>query len=202
MTIYALKPAFRKALEPVGRRLVRAHVSPDSVTLAGVFFAMVGGLGLLLGREGEAWLVLFPAAALLRTAANALDGWIAQETGTNRALGEVLNETCDRVADVVMVIPLGLVSGVPDLLVAATLAAMLITSFIGVAVKAAGGSRVYAGVMGKPDRMLVLAVAAIAAMFLDPHIALSAGLWVVFTGAIITIIQRAVIARRELAGRR
>jgi phosphatidylglycerophosphate synthase len=198
MAIYTLKPAFRRALAPIGRLLVGAGVSADAVTVAGVIFAAVGGLGIWMGRHGGPWLLLVPAGALLRTAANALDGWIAQKTGTSRPLGEVLNETADRVADVAMVLPVALVPGVSSLLVAGALAAMLIVSFLGVAIKAAGGPRVYAGVMGKPDRMLVLGIAAIAGLVTEPRVAFTLALWVVLSGAAITLVQRAVIARREL----
>lgn len=198
MAIYALKPAFRKALAPIGRRLVVAGVSADAVTVAGVGFAAVGGLGVWMGRHGDPWLLLVPAGALLRTAANALDGWIAQETGTSRPLGEVLNETADRVADAAMVLPIALVPGVPGLLVAGTLAAMLVASFLGVAIKAAGGPRVYTGVMGKPDRMLVLSIAALAGLVTEPRAAFALALWVVLIGVAITLAQRALIGRREL----
>jgi phosphatidylglycerophosphate synthase len=198
MAIYRLKPAFRRALAPVGRILVRAGISADAVTVAGVLFAGLGGVGVWMGRHGGPWLLLVPAGALLRTAANALDGWIAQETGTGRPLGEVLNEIADRVADVAMVFPIALVPGVPGPLVAGTLSAMLVVSFLGVAIKAAGGPRVYAGVMGKPDRMAVLGVAAITGMVAGPAVAFTVGLWVVLGGALITLGQRAVVGRREL----
>lgn len=201
MAIYRLKPAFRKALAPIGHLLVRAGVSADAVTVAGVLFAGLGGLGVWVGRHGGPWLLLVPAGALLRTAGNALDGWIAQDTGTARPLGEVLNETADRVADVAMVLPIAIVPSVPGLLVAGTLSAMLVVSFLGVVIKAAGGPRVYTGVMGKPDRMAVLSVAAIVGMVADPAVAFTVGLWVVLGGALITLGQRAVVGRRELGGR-
>ena len=198
MAIYALKPAFRKVLTPVGRSLAGAGVSADAVTVAGVAFAFLGGLGIWLGRRGEAWLLLLPLGAFLRTAANALDGWIAQETGTSRPVGEVLNETADRVGDVAIFMPVGFIPGVPPLLLAGALSTMLVTSFLGIAVKAAGGPRVYTGIMGKPDRMLVIGIAGIAGVFLDPQMVFTTALWIVLVGAVITLLQRAVIARREL----
>jgi phosphatidylglycerophosphate synthase len=97
-----------------------------------------------------------------------------------------------------MVLPIALVPGVPGLLVASALAAMLVVSFLGVVIKAAGGPRVYQGVMGKPDRMLVLGIAAIAGLATEPRVAFTLALWVVLTGAAITLGQRALIARREL----
>lgn len=198
MAVYALKPAFRKALSPIGRGLVRSGVSADAVTLAGVVFAILGGTGIWMGRDGELWLLLVPVAAFLRTAANAIDGWIAQETGTGRPAGEVLNETADRVADVAMFLPVAVVDGVPAILVAGTLSAMLVTSYLGIAVKAAGGRRVYSGVMGKPDRMVVLGAAAVAAIFLEPGSVFTVALWLVLVGCVATLMQRALIARREL----
>lgn len=198
MAIYALKPAFRKALAPVGRGLIGAGISADLVTLMGVVFAAGGGLGVWLGRGGSAWVLLLPIGAFLRTAANALDGWIAQETATTRPIGEVLNETADRVGDVAIFLPVAFVPAVPVLLVAGALSAMLVTSFLGMAVKAAGGPRVYAGVMGKPDRMLVMGAAGIAAVFLDPDVVFTTALWIVLGGTGVTLVQRAVIARREL----
>jgi phosphatidylglycerophosphate synthase len=173
-------------------------VPADVVTLSGVAFAGVAGLGIWLGRHGSLWLLMVPAGAFLRTAANALDGMVAQATGTSRPLGEVLNETADRLADVAVFLPVCLVQGVPPLLVSAAVAAMLIVSFLGVVIKAAGGPRVTVGVMGKPDRMFVAGAAALAAMWADPGWVFTWALWIVIAGCAITLVQRARVASREL----
>jgi CDP-diacylglycerol--glycerol-3-phosphate 3-phosphatidyltransferase len=196
--IYAVKPAFRALLRPVGRALVRAGVSADAITWSGLAFAGIAGLGMWLGREGSGWLILVPVGAFLRTAANALDGMVAQATGKGRPLGEVMNETADRLADVAVFLPVGLVPGVPPLLVAGTLAATLTVSFLGVVIKAAGGPRVYVGVMGKPDRMFVAGAAAVVALWLDPGRTFTWALWVVIAGCGVTLLQRARAALREL----
>lgn len=198
MAIYALKPAFRRALSPLGQGLIRAGISADAVTMSGVVFALLGGLGIWLGRTGNLWLLLLPVGAFLRTASNALDGWIAEETRTSRPVGEVLNETGDRIGDVAIFLPVAFIDGIPDLLVMGVLCTILVVSFLGIAVKAAGGPRVYAGVMGKPDRMLVMGAAGIAGVFVDPTNVFTFALWLVLAGALITLVQRAVIARREL----
>jgi len=196
--IYAVKPAFRAALRPVGEVLVRAGVPADAITLSGLAFAGVAGLGVWLGRHGSSWLLLVPAGAFLRTAANALDGMVAQATGSSRPLGEVLNETADRLADVAVFLPVGLVPGVPPLLVGAAVAAMLTVSFLGVVIKAAGGPRVTVGVMGKPDRMFVAAAAALIALWADPGRVFTWALWIVMAGCAITLVQRGRAALREL----
>lgn len=196
--IYGVKPAFRAALRGVERALVAAGVSADALTIAGVAFAACGGLGIWLGRDGGVVLLVVPVAVFLRTAANALDGMVATTTGTARPAGLVLNETADRVADVAVFLPMALVPGVPDLLVAGALAMMLTTSCVGLAVQAAGGPRLYAGPMGKPDRMAVVGVAALVAVWGDPERAFSAALWVVLVGGGFTLLRRAHLARRAL----
>jgi CDP-diacylglycerol---glycerol-3-phosphate 3-phosphatidyltransferase len=197
--IYSIKPAFRATLRPLGGALVRAGLSADAVTVAGLAFAGLAGLGIWLGREGSAWLVMVPVGAFLRIVANALDGMVAEARGTGRPLGEVLNETVDRLADVAVFLPMGLVPGVRPLLVAGALAAMLTTSFLGVVIKSAGGPRIYTGVMGKPDRMFLAGGAAVVALWLDPGDVFTWALWIVIVGCIVTLVQRAAAARRALS---
>jgi hypothetical protein len=52
--------------------------------------------------------------------------------------------------------------------------------------------------MGKADRMVVMGLAGIGAVFFEPEKVFSIALWVVLVGASVTLVQRAVIARREL----
>jgi len=199
--IYAIKPAFRRLLTPVAAAMTRLGVSADAVTTAGLVFAGLAGLGVWLGREGSAWLLLVPLAAFLRTAANAVDGMIATTTDTARPLGEVFNEVTDRLGDIAVFLPMALVVGVSAFLVAGVLAAMLVTSYLGVTVKAAGGSRIYAGVMGKPDRMFVAGTAAVAGLIWGPGDAFTWALWIILAGLFVTFAQRSRRARSELGGR-
>lgn len=200
MGIYSLKPTFRRALSPVARLMIRAGVSADAITTSGLVFAALAGLGVWLGREAGGWILLVPVGAFLRTAANALDGMVAATTGTARPLGDVFNEVADRVGDVAVLLPFVLVADVNDVLVAGTIAATLVTSYLGLAVKAAGGPRVYTGIMAKPDRMFVVGVAAIAGFVLDdPGAALTAALWIILSGIGITFLLRVAEAKRRLA---
>ena len=199
MGIYSLKPTFRRALSPTARLLIRAGISADTLTALGLVFAAAAGLGVWLGRDGSTWLLLVPVGALLRTAANALDGMVATTTRTTRPLGDVFNEVADRIGDVAVLFPLVLVPEVPDALVAGALAASLVASYLGIAVKAAGGVRVYKGIMGKPDRMFVVGVAAIIGLVLDDAVAaFTWALWIILTGALITFLLRVLEARRQL----
>jgi CDP-diacylglycerol--glycerol-3-phosphate 3-phosphatidyltransferase len=197
--IYDLKPAFRRVLRPIELTLIRRRVRPDTITALGLVFAAGGALGLWLGRRGTAWLVLVPLCAFLRTASNALDGMVAGSTGSGRPIGAVFNEIADRLADILFFLPLLTIPGLSDALVAGAIAAMLITSYLALAVKAAGGPRVSVGIMGKPDRMFVLGLAALIAIGVDPGTTFTWALWVIVAGCAVTFVQRVLAARRALA---
>jgi hypothetical protein len=46
--------------------------------------------------------------------------------------------------------------------------------------------------------MLVMGMAGIAGVFLDPEMVFTAALWIVLVGGAVTLAQRAVVARRVL----
>src|SRR4030095_1733426 len=84
----------------------------------------------------------------------------ARTLGLARPWGEVLNELSDRVADVALIGGLALASPANLLLGTGALVAMLLSSYLAILSKAAGGRRQYMGPMGKADRMVLLAVGA------------------------------------------
>jgi hypothetical protein len=67
---------------------------------------------------------------------------------------------------------------------------VLLSSYLGVVSKAAGGPRQYGGVMGKADRMLYLALAALVAGLAGRPEWLNVYLAVVLVGALVTLVQR------------
>jgi hypothetical protein len=71
---------------------------------------------------------------------------------------------------------------------------------MGTLAASAGGTRQYIGVMGKADRMILLALAAVVALFLDQSQVFSVYLTVVAVGCLLTLFQRARAVRRELIG--
>jgi phosphatidylglycerophosphate synthase len=78
--------------------------------------------------------------------------------GLADAWGEVKNEFGDRVADAALFIAIGLGGYADPRLALIVLATVLCSSFLGILGKALGGPRLYAGVFGKGDRMISLAV--------------------------------------------
>ncbi len=196
--IYQIKPAFQRSLGGIQHWLVERHVHPDWLTFAALGLSVVGGAAVYVAPTAMWLLATIPPIVLVRTALNALDGLVAKETGLARPWGEVLNEFCDRLADVALFGGLALASPSLHLLGACTVVAMLLVSYLAILSRAAGGRRQYAGPMGKADRMIVLGIAAALGLFVPLAWAYNGCLLVVLVGLAPTIVQRARDTHRDL----
>jgi phosphatidylglycerophosphate synthase len=196
--IYEIKPAFQRSLHGVEAWLVARRVHPDTLTYWALALS-AGGAGCLWLAAERPWvLLLVPVVAVVRTALNALDGMVAVRRGLARPWGEVLNELCDRLADLLIFGSLALVEGVNHLLGALTVVAVLLTSYLGILSKAAGGPRQHGGPMGKPDRMMLLAVAAPFGLFLPLVAVYNWYLGIVLVGTLVTLALRIRVTYRDL----
>lgn len=198
MGIYSVKAAFQHALQPVESWLVDRRVHPDVLTYAALVLSALGGFALYLSYQHPWLLLTVPAVALLRTALNALDGLVAVRTGVARPWGEVLNEMCDRLADTALFGGLALMPVVSFPLGAITLVAILLSSYLGILSKAAGGPRQYRGPMGKADRMIYLSIGAVLAFVFGPAV-LNYFLGFVLAGVLVTLALRLRATQRALA---
>lgn len=198
--IYAIKPAFQKALLPFEDILVNAKVHPDVVTLTALLVSVAGGVTLALSSlPGLLWLFCSsPLFAFVRTALNALDGMIALRTGVARPWGEVLNEFSDRLSDLAIFVGLYLSRQANGPLLVSVVVTILLSSFMGVLSKAAGAKRQFGGLMGKADRMVLIGLMGPLAFVLhETHVVpvsvvVNGFLAIVLVASLITLVQRGV----------
>jgi len=197
VTIYQLKPAFQRLLRPLVARLVGAGVTPNAVTVAALLLSIAVGALLALLRTPAA-LLLLPPTLLVRMALNALDGMMAREHGLQSALGGLLNEVGDVVADAALYLPLALVPPfvAPPIVLAVVLAAA--SELAGVAAVAVGASRRYDGPLGKSDRAFVYgALALLLGLGVPGGRWLVVVLWTVTALVAITVLNRMRRGARE-----
>ncbi|TCH99077.1 CDP-alcohol phosphatidyltransferase family protein [Roseococcus sp. SYP-B2431] len=141
-------------------RLARAGVTPNSISVASVGFAAIGG-ALMLVPHPLAWVV----AALCvqaRLVCNLLDGMVAIEGGMKTATGALYNEFPDRIADTLFLVPLGYAAGMPWLGWACALLAAL-TAYVRVFGGSVGLAQDFSGIMAKQRRMAALTAALVLA---------------------------------------
>jgi CDP-diacylglycerol--glycerol-3-phosphate 3-phosphatidyltransferase len=196
--IYQVKPAFQRSLRGAEDWLVARRVHPDTLTYAALALSLLGGLALCFAPTWPGLLLFVPFATLVRTALNALDGLVAQRTGLARPWGEVLNELCDRLADLALLGGLALAAGVNQLLGGLAIVVVLLSSYLAILCKAAGGPRLTGGPMGKADRMVLLAVAAPFGLWLPIGSLYDGLLGLILVGALATLGLRARAAQRAL----
>jgi CDP-diacylglycerol---glycerol-3-phosphate 3-phosphatidyltransferase len=184
-------------LGPVLGWLDRRGVSPDALTLAAVPVAILGGGCLLISPAVPATLLAVPVFVAVRLFLNLLDGALARSTRRTHPRGEFYNELGDRLADLAFIVPVAFLPGahLPTVLLGA--AGAVLASYAGLTVRAAGGRRVYRGVLSKPGRMVLLAVFAVAAFALGPDAWWAFGP-LLLLGTVLTLLERISVAIREL----
>lgn len=166
-TLYALKPAFQARLRPLADGLAKAGVTANQITLLAAALSLAAGLAVAALAGRRAVFLLMPLVLFTRMALNAIDGMLAREHGQASTLGMYLNELCDVVSDLALILAFTVIF--PAWGVVAFAIAAMIAEFAGVLGIAAGAGRNYAGPFGKGDRALALGILAVL---------VASGLWV------------------------
>jgi CDP-diacylglycerol--glycerol-3-phosphate 3-phosphatidyltransferase len=153
ISVYNIKPAFQRLLQPVLKTLYNMGVSANAITLAAIVLS--AGTGVVLWYwESPLALLVPPVALFLRMALNALDGMMARIYQMQSRLGEVLNEVGDVVSDLFIFFPFIKFTFIHPYWLIAFMLLAVVNEFAGVLGKAMGGERRYEGPMGKSDRAL------------------------------------------------
>lgn len=199
-SIYGLKPRFQSLLRPVTNGLARAGITANQVTLLAMLLSFAAGAAIHLSRSLSV-LLLLPAVLFIRMALNAIDGMLAREHNQKTPLGAILNELGDVFSDAALYLPLALIAPFdPILMVLIVLLAVLseMTGVLGVQI---GGSRRYDGPMGKSDRAFVFgALGLLVGLNVPIFPVVRPILWIVLVLLLLTIVNRARCALRELGG--
>jgi phosphatidylglycerophosphate synthase len=155
--------------------LARAGVTPDAVSAGAVVFGLAGGALLAASGlcDGPARMVALIGGALciqLRLICNLMDGMVAVEHGRGGPLGPIWNELPDRIADAAFLVGAGYgaaLAGVGWGEAAGWAAAVfaVLTAYIRELGRALGQPADFGGPMAKPQRMALLTLAAIVAIF-------------------------------------
>ncbi|MEH0973982.1 CDP-alcohol phosphatidyltransferase family protein [Micromonospora sp. CPCC 205546] len=185
-----------RVVEPVARRLLRAGVTPNAVTVAGTLGVLVGALG--FGARGH-----LVAGALIVTffaLTDLLDGTMARMSGGSTKFGAFLDSSMDRVADSAV---FGAVaywlatqhqySGVAAALLC--LAAGGLVSYV--KARAEGlGMTCNVGIAERTERLLIVGVGGLlTGVGVDP--ALEIALWLLAAVSIFTVGQRMAHVYRQ-----
>ena len=160
-TLYALKPAFQGWLRPLVNQLAAKGVTANSITILAALLSIAAGAAIAILPGWHALLLLIPVVLFVRMALNAMDGMLAREHGQASTLGMYLNEVCDVVSDLALILPFATFAQFEPWGVVAFAIAAVLAEFAGVLGIGAGIGRNYAGPFGKSDRALALGIVAV-----------------------------------------
>ena len=194
-----LKVRDKKWVSNVAAYISSKNITPNQISIASVFFAMLAAAGLVVfGINQNIWLLLMTAIMIqMRLLCNLFDGLVAIEGGKSTPSGELFNDVPDRIADVMILVSLGYAARSFDYALelgwlAAVLSVMTAYSrTLGVSLKAPTS---FVGPMAKQHRMALVTAACLIAMIemhvLSSNISLLVALWILVLGSIITVIRR------------
>ena len=147
------------ALTPVAKRLI--NVNPNYISWIGLLLAFVAGLFFYLSFEYNLLLLAGAAVVLLSGYFDALDGKVAKLAGKASNKGDYLDHVFDRYADVFMiggVVVSAWCTWYNPYIGILALIGVLLTSYMGTQAQAVGAPRLYAGLLGRADRVVLSTV--------------------------------------------
>jgi phosphatidylglycerophosphate synthase len=197
----------------LAQRLARARISPNSISIASIFFALGAAAALYFSATatggGRSLLLLLAVAGIQgRLLCNLLDGMVAIEGGRQTRSGEIFNDLPDRIADGLIFVGAGYAArqhpyGVELGFIAALLA--IFTAYVRMMGGASGLQQSFIGPMAKQHRMATLTTACVLSIFEARFFAAGVVLWVTLVvinlGCLITIWRRTAGIARELESR-
>ena len=144
------------ALAPVARKLI--NVNPNTISWVGLILALLCGVVFWFsGEEGNEWMLVLGAVMVIVSGYfDALDGKVAKLSGKAGPKGDYLDHVFDRYADVFMIGGVAFCATWCDpYLGMLALVGVLLTSYMGTQAQAIGAPRLYAGLLGRADRVVL-----------------------------------------------
>lgn len=147
------------------KMLVRMQVSPNAISLAGMFAAIIAGVALYFTGQLEelgqrsCWL----AAGLLcqiRLLCNLLDGMVAVSRNIASRKGELFNEVPDRISDAAVFSGLGYAAGSDIALGYVAAVAAVFVAYVRVLARSIGAPNDFCGPLAKQQRMALVTLLA------------------------------------------
>lgn len=187
-----------KAADPLGGRLARAGVTPNTITIIGTIGVLAGSLVFL----SQGWWFTGTMVVWGFVMLDILDGAVARAGGTSSAFGGVLDSSCDRVADAAVFGSLAWYFARHDqrwMLLASLLCLVLgtLTSYIRARAEGAGLTATV-GIAERAERLIIVLVGTgLSGEHLRVPYVQAGALWVLVAASTITVGQRLATVHQQ-----
>jgi archaetidylinositol phosphate synthase len=190
-------------MDPVAKAMVK--VPPNHISLIALALAALAGALLYLSHAHWELLPVAAVVVLVSGFFDGLDGKVARLVGKADRTGDFLDHVLDRYADMLMIGGVAVSAWCSPYLGMMALVGVLLTSYMGTQAQAVGAKRMYAGLLGRADRIVLSFLAPLVQLGMvllgSPEVALlgyeinafeAMMLWFAVVGNL-TAIQRAVL---------
>ncbi len=194
MTLDDLRSRSHALTEPLAALATAAGASPNQISILSMIFALVAGGFYYVSFSRAAY--LYPAALflLLNAVFDAVDGAVARKVGRAEARGDFLDHVIDRYADMAILSGIVFAGYVSEGVGILAVMGVLLTSYLGTQAQALSLGRLYGGMMGRADRLVIILGATVAtALFPSDLAGLSILGWAV---VLITVASHATALQR------
>jgi CDP-diacylglycerol--glycerol-3-phosphate 3-phosphatidyltransferase len=196
----SLRPKAAKILQPIGRALIRLHITANKLTFFGLALAALSGLLAATGNLVWAGIVLLLAAPM-----DAFDGTVARLSGSAKSkFGAFWDSTLDRYSESLVLLGV-LIYGLSRnndwivVLACVTIFGSLLVSYARSRAETLG-VECKVGIMTRLERVVVtILMLVLNPLYPDVPILIGLGLMAIFTH--VTVIMRIVHVRREMVRR-
>jgi len=172
-----------RLLTPLARNF---PLDPMGISLLSLATAIGAGYCFSQAEAGSVWLLFAAGLVFLTALLDALDGIVARIRDLASKQGDLVDHTLDRVADVIILGGIALGPLVNERAGFAALLGVLLLSYMGTQAQAMGAGRVYSGLLGRADRLvLLMAVPVIQFFFVAPIEGEYLITWMAYTFAIV-----------------
>ena len=142
-------------------------LGPMGISLLSLITALTAGYSFYVGDldSNKSYLLLGSLMVFLTAVFDALDGIVARERNLSSKRGDLVDHTLDRVADIIIVGGIALGPLVDITVGFSAIIGILMLSYMGTQAQAVGAGREYAGLLGRADRLVLLAIVTVIQYF-------------------------------------
>jgi len=154
MVLNNYRSAGDKILIPIARLMRKTN--PDILSVIAFLFAFLAGFSFYLTNFMTELLLLAALFIFLNAFLDALDGMVAKISGKASKKGDFLDHVLDRYADVFILGGIMFSPYCNNVIGFLAVIGVLLASYLGTQAQAVGAGRIYSGVLGRADRLVIL----------------------------------------------
>ncbi|WGI18031.1 CDP-alcohol phosphatidyltransferase family protein [Methanonatronarchaeum sp. AMET-Sl] len=146
-----LRPFASQTAKPITKKLAQKNITPDQLSITSLIAAILSAIAYIFGN-----LIIAGTLVLINSILDLLDGELARTLGKTGRQGDFTDHIIDRYADIFILAGITLSPYAPTYLGILAITAVLMTSYLGTQSQAVGIGRVYAGLLGRANRLLLI----------------------------------------------